>query len=339
MAYPIEIRSLSHGFAGKKGENRRMLYEDAGLVVPEGDVFVLLGKNGIGKSTLLKTIAGIEKIQQGDILIGGDSIRDLPSKEMAELISYVSTDIVRISNLSVHDMVAIGRSPHTNWIGKLTGEDMGIVNRSLDMVGMASFAGRDFGTLSDGERQRVMIARALAQDSHIILLDEPTAFLDVPNKYETALLLRRLARELGKTVVFSTHDLNLALRLADTVCVMDGGKFYTGAPEDMLLDGEISRIFSGTKLDYDIRSGDVKFTEPQTGLIFLDSPQEYYVLLEHALERYGIGLSEDPFHPKKLKASGGATGSIELKLTDGNNEHEFRSVGDLLSFIRKSGLS
>ncbi len=172
-------------------------------------------------------------------------------REIAAAIAFVSTEEVKVENLKVTDVVALGRAPYTNWVGSLTEEDRAQVARALALVGMQAFAGKGIGTLSDGERQRVMIARALAQDTPIILLDEPTAFLDLPNKYEIGLLLRRLAHDEGKCIVFSTHDLAIALELCDTIALLEGGRFHYGTTDMLVESGDLGRLFRDTALTFD----------------------------------------------------------------------------------------
>jgi iron complex transport system ATP-binding protein len=170
----------------------------------------------------------------------------------------VSTDEVRVANMKVGDVVALGRTPYTNWAGSLTAADKAKVAESLALVGMTAFARKGIDTLSDGERQRVMIARALAQDTPIILLDEPTAFLDLPNKYEICLLLRELAHKQGKCIIFSTHDLSIALELCDTIAMIDGGRFYYGTTQMLTSGGDIQRLFENTPLTFDPSTRNVK---------------------------------------------------------------------------------
>lgn len=248
----IELHSLSLGY----GDN--VLFAGANIGFGWGEFTALIGRNGTGKSTLLRTIAGLAKPMEGYITLDGVRIENMSRAQVASKISFVSTDEVRVSNLKVSDVVSLGRAPYTNWIGSLTTEDKRMVVRSLELVGMTSFSNKSIDTLSDGERQRVMIARALAQDTPVILLDEPTAFLDLPNKYEICLLLRELAHKEGKSIVFSTHDLNMALELCDTIAMIDGGKVYYGTTESLIAGGDLQRLFDGTPLVFDPVSRNVK---------------------------------------------------------------------------------
>jgi len=234
----IELKNLSLGYAG------RPLFSGANIAFGWGEFTALVGRNGTGKSTLLRTIAALAQPLGGEIIIDSRPLNSMSRSEIARMISFVSTDEVRVNNLQVRDVVGMGRAPYTNWIGTLAEDDHKIVDRALDLVGMSSFAATSVDRLSDGERQRVMIARALAQDTPIILLDEPTAFLDLPTKYDICLLLSDLARKEGKSVIFSTHDLAVTLELCDTVAMIDGGVFHYGTVESMTNEGILERLFT-----------------------------------------------------------------------------------------------
>ncbi len=248
----VELHGLTLGYGN------RILFREAGIGFGWGEFTALVGRNGTGKSTLLRTIAGLARPLAGSISINGIPQNKLSPGEIASMISFVSTDEVKVANLTVGDIVALGRAPYTNWIGSLRDEDRRAVVRALTLVGMREFAGKSVDRLSDGERQRVMIARALAQDTPIILLDEPTAFLDLPNKYEICLLLRQLAHDEGKCIIFSTHDLSIALELCDTMAVIEGGEVLYGTAEKLIGSGEIQRLFSQTTLFFDAESRSVK---------------------------------------------------------------------------------
>ena len=250
--YTVELHRLTLGY----GE--RVLFRDAGIGFGWGEFTALIGRNGTGKSTLLRTIAGLAKPMGGHITIDGTELGGMSPREIASMISFVSTDEVRVANLHVADVVALGRTPYTNWIGRLQDEDRQIVMRSLSLVGMEDFASKPIDRLSDGERQRVMIARALAQDTPIILLDEPTAFLDLPNKYEICLLLRELAHKQGKSIIFSTHDLSVALELCDTMAIIHDGEFGYGTPDHLIAEGRLQQLFDGTPLLFDEQARKVR---------------------------------------------------------------------------------
>ena len=203
-----------------------------------------------GKSTLLRAIAGLGTAA-GEIRLCGKPLAALTTLQRASTISFVTTDKIRIANLACEDVVALGRAPYTNWIGHMQQADRDIVSRSLSLVGMSSFARKTMDRMSDGECQRILIARALAQDTPVILLDEPTAFLDLPNRYELASLLRRLAHEEGKCIFFSTHDLDVALGLCDATALIDTPALHCMSAADMAASGHIERLFAGAGISFD----------------------------------------------------------------------------------------
>lgn len=250
--YTIELHNVTLGYGD------RVLMADASVGFGWGELTALIGRNGTGKSTLLRTIAALARPQNGHITINGEDSSRLSMREIASRIAFVSTDDVRVQNLHVWDVVSLGRAPYTNWVGRLTEEDKVKVRESLALVGMEGFAEAAMDSLSDGERQRVMIARALAQDTPIILLDEPTAFLDLPNKYEICLLLKRLAHKEGKCILFSTHDLSIAIELCDTIAVIEGGKFHYGTAQMLMDEGVMQRIFDSTQIEFDPKRGNVR---------------------------------------------------------------------------------
>lgn len=210
----IELRDLSIGYGNRE------LVSDAGAVFPPASLTALAGRNGSGKSTLLRAIAGIGKISAGEIIIDGKT-RFASAADRARSIAFVNTQRVRIANMKCRDLVGLGRAPYTDWAGRLGRRDRAIVETALDTVGMSAYADRTLDTMSDGECQRIMIARALAQDTPNILLDEPTSFLDLPNRYQLMELLGTLAHDRGKTILLSTHELDIALSTADAIALID----------------------------------------------------------------------------------------------------------------------
>ena len=233
------------------GYGRRILLQHASATIPAGELVALVGRNGTGKSTLLRAIAGLGERLGGEIRLDGHSLETLSPQQLATTVSFVTTDKIRIANLACEDVVALGRAPYTNWIGRMQQADRDIVSRSLSLVGMSSFARKTMDRMSDGECQRILIARALAQDTPVILLDEPTAFLDLPNRYELASLLRRLAHEEGKCIFFSTHDLDVALGLCDATALIDTPTLHCMSAADMAASGHIERLFAGAGISFD----------------------------------------------------------------------------------------
>jgi len=245
----LQTRDLAVGYRTRR--SRRAVLERVNVAVRPGELVCLLGPNGIGKSTLLRTIAKMQPALWGTVELGGADLRSISHAELARRLGVVLTERVVVDALSVRQLVGLGRYPHSGWFGGLTDRDRRTVEWAIDAVGARHLADRDFSRLSDGERQRVMIARALAQEPVLLLLDEPTAFLDVPSRVELMGLLRQLTRDARLAVVASTHDLELALRTADTIwLVMPGGEIVTGAPEDVVLAGGIGQAFEGRQIRF-----------------------------------------------------------------------------------------
>ncbi len=248
----IRIEHLTLGYGG------RNLLENVSAAIPAGSLTALLGRNGTGKSTLLRALAGLGERRDGRVRLDGTELDGIAPQRLAETVAFVATERVRIANLRCRDVVALGRAPYTNWIGRMQAEDAAVVARTLAAVGMDGYAGRTMDTMSDGECQRVMIARALAQQTPIILLDEPTSFLDLPNRYELCTLLRRLARDEGKCILFSTHELDIALSLCDSVALIDPPRLHHLPTEEMVRSGHIERLFGSAAVGFDPVSGTIK---------------------------------------------------------------------------------
>ena len=239
----IRIRNLSIGYTSK--HSVKVVTEGITDTIRSGELTCLLGENGSGKSTLLRTLSGFLPPLSGDITILGKPLKAYREKELATVIGVVLTEKSNLQNMTVEELVGMGRSPYTGFWGRLSAGDRAKVGEALAMVGITPLRDRLVQTLSDGERQKVMIAKALAQETPIIFLDEPTAFLDYPSKVDILHLLYRLSHEAGKTVFLSTHDLELALQVADQLWLMAKGRgVQTGTPEDLTRDGSLEHFFN-----------------------------------------------------------------------------------------------
>lgn len=251
----IELRDFSIGYDG------HALLTSVDAIIDNAQLTALIGRNGSGKSTLLRAVAGLNPHYSGSVIVNGQDLRHMRPRELATTIAFVNTERTRIANLRCEDVVATGRAPYTNWIGRLQDIDRKIVSDALAAVGMADYARRTMDTMSDGECQRVMIARALAQDTPVILLDEPTSFLDMPNRYELVALLRNLAHNEGKCVLFSTHELDIVMLLCDSIALLDRPALRCLPTAEMRESGYIDGLFQNDSIRFDAVSGTIIMKE------------------------------------------------------------------------------
>ena len=254
----IILKNLSIGYRVKTGTHR--VAEGINAAIQQGELTCLLGANGVGKSTLLRTLSAFQPALDGEIMVCNSltthflPLTSFSDKELSRTIGVVLTEKPDIRNMSVRELVALGRSPYTGFWGTLHNEDWKIVDEAIDAVRIGVLRERMVNTLSDGERQKVMIAKALAQQTPIIFLDEPTAFLDFPSKVEMMQLLRRLAREAQKTIFLSTHDFELALQVADKLWLMETGGVSIGAPKELAQSGALARYVERPGITFDAQT-------------------------------------------------------------------------------------
>jgi iron complex transport system ATP-binding protein len=245
----LRVTDLAVGYRSRSAE--RVVLRRIHTSVERGEMVCLVGPNGAGKSSFLRTVAGLQAPLAGVIEIDGVTLGNLGPMELARRLGVVLTDRVEVGALPAYRIVELGRYPHLNWAGNPSEHDHEAVRRAMDAVGVAHLATRDVNQLSDGERQRVMVARALAQEPVMLLLDEPTAFLDVASRVELMALLRRLAHAENLAVVLSTHDLELALRAADTIWLAGaGGELIVGSPEDLVMQGALGAAFESASVRF-----------------------------------------------------------------------------------------
>lgn len=252
-----------------------------------------MGANGVGKSTLLRTLSAFQPRLGGHILIEGKELAEYTDKELARIVGVVLTERPEVPNLSVEDLIGLGRNPYTGFWGGLSQEDKDKVMQAASLVGVERLLGRMVDTLSDGECQKVMIAKALAQETPIILLDEPTAFLDFPSKVEVMQLLQRLSRQMQKTIFLSTHDLNLALQLSDKVWLMQKNSAPAiGTPEDLALDGTLARFFVRKGICFDRQTGLFRVENECMRRVRLTGSEPQTDIIKKALRRNGIETTD-----------------------------------------------
>lgn len=242
----IQLYNLSIGYG------KHAVVSDINATLNSGRLTCLLGRNGVGKSTLLRTLAGFIPPIAGEIYIQGTPLERLSHQELAEKISVVLTERMGIRNLTATELVGLGRTPYTGFWGVLSDEDHKIVSNAMQLVGIEQLAERNISSLSDGERQKAMIAKALAQQTPIIILDEPTAFLDFQSKVDTLRLLAQLAHELDKTVFLSIHDIELALQITDEIWLLDNQqKLHTGTTKQLIEDGTLNHFIENEHIRFD----------------------------------------------------------------------------------------
>ena len=236
------------------GHGRTALLSGLDLRLGQGELVALIGVNGCGKSTLLRTLAGLQPALSGTITVKGLRLQDMTSVERARAISVVLTGRPQAGSLDVRTVVALGRQPWTGHLGRSTEADERAVEKAIDQTGIRAFLQRGLHTLSDGEGQKVLISRALAQDTPVMFLDEPTAFLDLVNRVRVLRLLRDIAHDMAKAVIFSTHDVQTAFDLCDRFIVVHDGGAWTGTPAEALTSGIMDRVFADDYLVFDPRS-------------------------------------------------------------------------------------
>lgn len=243
----LELSDLTVGYSGARGAVLSRL----ALTVEPGAFVCVLGRNGAGKSTLMRTIAGLQPPLFGRVLLEGREVRRMAGADRASAVAVVLTERVTSPGLTAEDVVGLGRQPFTGWDGRLAAADRRAIDAAFAFAGAERFRARLFDALSDGERQRVMIARAIAQAPRLMILDEITAFLDLPGRVDVMSLLRRHARETGAVVLLSSHDLDLALQLADSVWLLDGrGGLHVGDPHSLMRSGRIGAAFDTAEVAF-----------------------------------------------------------------------------------------
>lgn len=283
----ISLKQLSIGY-----QEENALLSGLELTVSRGEMVALIGRNGTGKSTLLKSMIGLLNPLRGECMLDGLPIADYSLPKRARKLSFVSSQLSQLPSLTVGELVSLGRMPYTDWMGRLTREDLTKVTKALEEVQMSSFEKRRLDCLSDGERQRAMIARAFVQDTPLMVLDEPTAFLDIPNTYDLIRILSRF-RDGGRSIVYSTHDLETAMQCADKMWVIHEGQILEGAPEDLGLSGIFNELFSNSGISFDEQAGKFLFSGKQRGHISLGGDDgKLQIWTRNMVERLGFRLDD-----------------------------------------------
>ncbi|WP_218002053.1 ATP-binding cassette domain-containing protein [Microtetraspora malaysiensis] len=341
----LRLEGVCAGYPARRGHSARRVLDGLDATAPPGALTALIGPNGAGKSTLLRTMAGLQPGLAGRVRIDGVAVESVPAAALARRLAVVLTERDLPALLTARELAGLGRHPHTGFTGRLSAADGEIVTWALEAVHAGHLTDRPVTELSDGERQRVLVARALAQQPSAILLDEPTAFLDVTSRVALMGLLRRLARERDLTVVVSTHDLELALRVADRIWLLaPGGVLHAGTPEELTARGVIGAAFDGDELSFDPASGVFVLQAGSGGCVRVTADDVHRPLLERALAREGwrpspvshadAGESAEPSSPVEATGDGGSPLSAgpELAVQQAGDGYLAAFDGDVVRF-------
>ncbi|AWW29802.1 ABC transporter ATP-binding protein [Echinicola strongylocentroti] len=324
--YILEGKGVSIGY--HKGKQAVKVGESLSFQLSKGKLNCLLGPNGVGKSTLVKTIMGHLPSMAGEIIFSGIPLHEQHPRQLAQKISVVLTDKITAGNLTVTQLVALGRTPFTNWLGKLSAEDKRIISEAMRATKIYYLKDQLISEISDGQLQKVMIARALAQDGQLIILDEPTAHLDLINRYEIMHLLRDITQQQGKSILVVTHDLEIAIETADHLWIMQCGEpLTTGTPEDLIISGKINLLTTGSGLTFDPTLGKIRPAASQDHTN-IHGPDHLVQWLKLALQKSGTSLPEG----SSIEASDGPpTFSVKSQ----GSEEKFHDILSVVSWLNQ----
>lgn len=300
----------------------RVVVGPVSLSIHVGELTCLLGPNGAGKSTLMRTVAGMQAPIRGEVRLDDENLHRIPARTLARRLSVVLTERVTSGLLSVYELVALGRHPFTDWTGRLTAHDHEVVEHAIRAVGAEPLAHRLIAELSDGERQKAMVARALAQEPEVMILDEITAFLDLPRRVEIMRILKQLAHDDGRTILLSTHDLDLALHTADTLWIVQGTTIVSGMPEELVLEGAFETAFAADGVWFDRERGAFRLQRHGRGSVTVEGDTVAGTWTRRALERrgYDVVAAGAPLH---VRVDGTADAPRWTLLQDGvASEHD-----------------
>lgn len=325
----LQVKSLAVGY-----ESGSPLYPAFSVEANAGELIALVGRNGVGKSTFLRTLAGLQLPLNGTLEIDGVRLNVITRTQKARLLTFVPSEQVKIQNLTIRNFVGLARFPHSGWSGGLTPNDWKIVDSALNDVGVSHLSYRDISLVSDGERHRAMIAFAIAQDTRIILLDEPTAFLDLPNKFETVRLLSQIAKDKSKTVIYSTHDLQGAIHEADCIWMMLPDEMVSGSPEDLALSGNFQKLLVNTDVTFDMDTGTFRNKPSGSEQVYVEGDGLQLFWTVKMLQRIGFVISDNDNATIKVlcsKTNSSFAWELEVK---GEVKLKFESLKDLAVNIK-----
>ncbi len=330
----LKTKNLKIGYKTKG--KFKVVADNINLELENGQLICLLGPNGAGKSTLIKTLSGIQLPISGEISLSGNDFLKLSPLEIAHQLSVVLTERIE-TDILVYDLVALGRASYTGWAGRLSVIDKEKINWAIEMTGIKKHINKKIHELSDGERQKIMIARAFAQDTPLIILDEPTAHLDLPNRVEIFRLLRKLAHDTNKAIILSTHELDFALQAADKIWLMEPmGELKTGIPEDLVINGTFESVFRKDGLEFDRNTGTFLFHHPGKNPIELVGNGALAFWTQKALERKGFKVTNDVNTGRRINIIEEDNGLHKWTSAIGNTQNHHNSIDELIQFLTQN---
>lgn len=326
----IQTKNLAIGYPKTRNKKELIVLDNLNISLFAGELTCLLGANGIGKSTLLRTLSNMQPALSGDVLLLDKKINQYKNQDLSTLLGLVLTDKTSIGGLTVRELISLGRYPYTGFWGRLSDEDNSVVSQSMIDVGISHKSESYVSDLSDGERQKVMIAKTLAQECPIILLDEPTAFLDVINRFEIMNLLHQLAVKKNKAILLSTHDLELAFAFADTLWLVSEKKgLKTGTTEDLVLTDSINEYLANDRLVFDNEQGRFIAKHRNSKSVYLEAEDNLYYWSKNFLERNGFSIAQSNTNRFRVKVL-----SVDnIFVSDNNEDLEFKSFQELGNYL------
>ncbi|MGW8314711.1 MAG: ABC transporter ATP-binding protein [Bacteroidales bacterium] len=322
----LTLKTLSVGYEGYEP-----LLSGIDLNMRPGELVALIGRNGSGKSTLIRSVIGLLPPLKGECFLNGLRVRAMPLRKRAREVSYVSAGSGPLPHMTARELVSLGRMPYTGWRGKLRKQDLEMVEIAIGTVHLEGLAERTLDQLSDGERQRAMIARAFVQDTPLMVLDEPTAFLDLPHKYELIRLFTAF-REQGRSILYSTHDLESAMMVADRLWVISGTGIMEGAPEDLGMEGIFDTLFRSSGISFDAESRRFRRKGKIRGSLRLSGKDAVALAwTRNALERLGFEISEEA--DRELQVVHGGDRDHQWILVDAKGREVFGSISSMARFL------
>lgn len=334
----LTATKLSIGYSHRGQET--CVAEALDLALNAGEFICLLGPNGAGKSTLIRTLAGMQAPLSGSLKLQNQTFHSISPRERARMISVVLTEALPVGMMDAYSLVALGRHPYSGWLGGLNQHDKERIKWAFKAVGAEGLEGRQIAELSDGERQKISIARALAQEAQVMLLDEPTAFLDLPRRVELMTILRNLAHREQMGLLLSTHDLDLALRFADRLwMITTDGKLIQGYPEELAMSGEFARIFANENLDWDAERGSFRAHPNPCLKAHIQGDSIHALWTRRALERLGFGIAKPDENSALSIQVVELDDHTEWAVARNGNQATHTSISQLIDWIRAESWS